>query len=118
MWWTEKERTTLAVLGAVSLAALGILLWQQRKPPLVIEPALEQTARWDAALASARQVDVNTATVAELERLPGIGPSLAQRIADDRVTHGPFRRPEELQRVKGIGPQTYDALKDYVTVNE
>ena len=116
MWLTEKERMTASILGAASLAALGLLMWQQQKPPLVIEPAEEQTAQWDAALASARQVDVNTATVAELQRLPGIGPSLAQRIIDDRAAHGPFQRPEELQRVKGIGPQTYDGLKDHVTV--
>lgn len=116
MWLTKKERMTASILGAVSLAALGLLLWQQRKSPLVIELAVEQAARWDARLASARQVDVNTATVAELERLPGIGPSLAQRIIDDRAAHGPFQRPEELQRVKGIGSQTYDGLKDHVTV--
>jgi len=117
MWLTEKERLTLAVLGALSLVAMGILWWQQQRPPIVVEPAPEQTAHWDQTLASARQIDVNTASVAELERLPGIGPTLAERIADDRAARGPFRRPEELQRVKGIGPQTYDELKDYVTVH-
>ena len=120
MWLTEKERLTLAVLGALALAALGVLWWQRQKPTLTIVAAPDsgQTAQWDAALALARQVDVNTASVAELKRLPGIGPSLARRIADDRATRGPFHRPEELQRVKGIGPQTYDDLKSYVTVNE
>ncbi|MBI4003908.1 MAG: helix-hairpin-helix domain-containing protein [Candidatus Omnitrophica bacterium] len=116
MWLTEKERMTASILGAVSLAALGTILWRQQRPPLVIEPALEQTAQWDAALVAARQVDVNTASVAELERLPGVGPTLARRIVDDRTVHGPFQRPEELQRVKGIGPQTYAGLKDHVTV--
>ena len=121
MWLTEKEQVTLATLGALALAALGVLIWQRHRPPLTIEGtpvAAQQADQWNGALASARQVDVNTATVAELERLPGIGPSLARRIADDRATHGPFRQPEELQRVKGIGPQTYDDLKSYVTVNE
>ena len=120
MWLTRNERVTLAMLAASALAALGVLWWQRQKPTLTIvaAPASVQAAQWDAALALARQVDVNTATVAELERLPGIGPSLARRIADDRAAHGPFHRPEELQRVKGIGPQTYDDLKSYVTVNE
>ena len=119
MWLTESERITLAMLGTLALAALGVLWWQRQKPTLTIAAAPDagQAARWDAALALARQVDVNTATVAELERLPGIGPSLAQRIAEDRAAHGLFQRPEELQRVKGIGPQTYDDLKDYVTVD-
>ena len=120
MWLTEKERVTLTILGALALAALGVLWWQRQKPTLTIvaAPDAGQAAQWDAALASARQVDVNTASVAELERLPGIGPLLARRIAEDRATHGPFQRPEELQRVKGIGPQTYDDLKSYVTANE
>lgn len=115
MWLTEKEQLTLAILGALSLAALGLLLWQRQTPPLVIEPALEQTAQWDAALASARQVDVNTATVAELERLPGVGPTLAERIVEYRSVHGRFRTPEELQHVHGIGPKTYEALRDHAT---
>ena len=120
MWLTDKERVTLAMLGALALAALGVLWRQGQKPALIIAaaPGAGQAAQWDAALALARQVDVNTATVAALERLPGVGPSLARRIADDRTAHGRFQRPEELQRVKGIGPQTYDDLKSYVTVNE
>jgi competence protein ComEA len=64
----------------------------------------------------AKQVDVNHATAQELERLPEIGPSLAQRIVEYRSAYGPFRTSEELQRVPGIGPKTYEALKDYVTV--
>lgn len=118
MWLTKQEQVTLTVLGAAALVALCLLLWQQQTPPLLIEGAPEpgQTAGWDAALALARQVDVNAASVAELERLPGVGPTLARRIADDRATRGRFRRPEELQRVHGIGPKTYEELKDYVTV--
>ena len=121
MWFSEKERVAFTVLGMLALAALGILLWQRQRPALTIvgtPVAPEQAVQWDAALASARHVDINTASAAELERLPGVGPTLARRITDDRATHGPFVRPEDLQRVKGIGPQTYDAFKDYVTVNE
>lgn len=117
-WLTESERRILAVLGALALVAVGVVLWQRRTPPLVIEgTALRavEGAAWDQALAAARSVDVNTAGVAELERLPQVGPSLAQRIVDDREAHGPFRSPEELSRVRGIGPKTVGALKDYVT---
>ena len=118
MWLTEKERVTVTVLGTLALAALGILIWRQQRPPLTVEGApvaSHQAAQWDAALASARQVDVNTATVAELERLPGVGPVLAQRIMDDRTRHGAFRDPEDLQRVNGVGPKTLEGMKDYVT---
>jgi len=63
-----------------------------------------------------RLVELNRATAEELERLPEIGPSLARRIVAYRDQHGPFRNPEDLQQVPGIGPKTFDALRDFVTV--
>lgn len=64
----------------------------------------------------AGRVNLNTATQAELETLPGIGPSKALAIIEYREQHGQFRSAEELQEVKGIGPKTWEALKDKVTV--
>ena len=118
MWFNEKERIALTVLGTLALAALGILLWQRHHLPLTVAgtPEPVQAAQWDAALADARQVDINTASAAELERLPGVGPTLAKRIVDDRSAHGPFQSPEDLQRVQGIGPKTYETLREYATV--
>ena len=96
---------------------LGVLLWQRRMPPLSVADAVAPVQRvdWDQALAAARRVDVNTATVAELERLPGIGPGLAERIAEDRAAHGPFHSMEDLERVPGIGPKIAALLTDYLT---
>ena len=136
---TEQERGTLTVLGVIALAALGVLV-RQRRPLDVVRAAVlsvprlafarsgqcraesrhevegrpAQAARWEQQLRDARRLDVNTASAAALERLPEVGPALAQRIVDDRTLHGRFRRPEELMRVKGIGPKTYDALREYV----
>lgn len=61
------------------------------------------------------KVNLNTATVEELDGLPGIGPATAQKIVDDRSRNGPFASPEDLMRVPGIGPKKFDALKDLVT---
>jgi competence protein ComEA len=61
-------------------------------------------------------VDLNTAGVAELDSLPGIGPVLAQRIVDHRSRQGPFRSVEELDDVPGIGPSTAAELAGLVTV--
>ena len=118
MWLTKTERIALTALGTLALIALGILLWQHQRPPLTIEgqPTASQAAQWDAALATARQVDVNTANAAELERLPGIGPLLAARVVDYRTAHGRFRTADELMQVPGIGPKTYEALRDFMTV--
>lgn len=65
-----------------------------------------------------RQVNVNTATAEELEALTGIGPALAQRIVEYRSSVGPFARPEDLQYVRGIGPNTAAALAPYVTIGD
>ena len=89
----------------------------ERKVPRALPVGLH-TAQWDHALASARQIDINTASAAELERLPGVGPTLARRIVESRDRDGPFNEPEELSRVKGIGPSTSRALHDYVTTTE
>jgi len=61
-------------------------------------------------------LDINQATAAELEKLPGIGPALARRIVEWREIHGPFRSVEDLLQVPGIGPKTLEGIRDKITV--
>ena|SRR2546427_4407320 len=61
------------------------------------------------------RIDIERATAAELERLPGIGPALAARIVAERVDHGPFRSPAGLLRVRGIGPRTLARILPYLS---
>ena len=61
-------------------------------------------------------VDLNAASVADLEALPGIGEATAQKIVDEREKNGPFATPEDLMRVPGIGEKKFESLKDLVTV--
>lgn len=63
-------------------------------------------------------VDINTAAEFELETLPGIGPTTAQKIVEYRETNGPFVSIEDIVNVPGIGPVTYDRIKDLITVGE
>lgn len=72
--------------------------------PAVATPV---TPRLDAV----RRIDVNTATLAELDMLPGVGPAIGRRIIDDREANGPFASVDDLQRVSGIGPRTVEKIK-------
>ncbi|HEX6684472.1 MAG TPA: ComEA family DNA-binding protein [Candidatus Limnocylindrales bacterium] len=60
------------------------------------------------------KVNLNTASLAQLDTLPGVGPVLAQRIIDFRAKRGGFRSVEELRQVDGIGEETFARLKDLV----
>ncbi|MBN1829384.1 MAG: helix-hairpin-helix domain-containing protein [Deltaproteobacteria bacterium] len=59
-------------------------------------------------------ININTAPVEELVKLKRIGPSYAQRIVDYRKTQGPFKKPEDIMKVQGIGMKTLEANKDRI----
>jgi comEA protein len=61
-------------------------------------------------------ININTATLAQLDSLPGIGPVLAQRIIDYREAHGPFTSLSQLTLVEGIGQKKLEAALDLITI--
>lgn len=65
--------------------------------------------------AGARGIDLNTASASELERLPGVGPVLAGRIASFRADHGPFEEIEDLLDVPGIGEAKLASMRDAIS---
>jgi competence protein ComEA len=70
----------------------------------------------DTSHVNAGRVNINAATVDELDALPGIGPTTAQNIVDHRLQHGPFQVIQEIQNVPGIGPATFTGIQDYISV--
>ena len=62
-------------------------------------------------------LDINTATAEELETVPHIGPTLAERIIEYRQEHGPFHQVDDLLAVKGIGKALLEKIKPYLTVS-
>ena len=60
-------------------------------------------------------LNLNTASAQQLDMLPGVGPSTAQKIIDYRQAH-PFRSVRQLMRIKGIGRKTFDRLRPYLSV--
>jgi len=66
--------------------------------------------------ASTELININTASIAELDTLPGIGATTAQKIIDYREQNGPFINAEDIINVQGIGTVTYERIKDLITV--
>lgn len=62
------------------------------------------------------KININTASLAELQKLPRIGPKVAQRIIDYRKEHGKFKKAEEIMKVRGISEKTYKKIKDLIIV--
>ncbi len=67
-------------------------------------------------LTNGQRYDINTASVAELTSLPGIGESIAQNIVNYRKVNGGFKAIEELKTIKGIGDKKYNEIKDLIKV--
>ncbi len=70
-----------------------------------------------AFAASGGTVNVNTATVDQLQLLPRIGPAVAQRIVEHREKNGAFKSLEDLMLVRGIGESTFEQIKPYVALS-
>jgi competence protein ComEA len=116
-------------LNGVDLAALNLarpladgeqVLVGVTTPPGVVTQGAPVPGGPAAGSASTAQpgppVNLNTATLEQLETLPGVGPVLAQRIVEFRMSQGRFAQVEDLQNVTGIGEQKYADLRDRVTV--
>lgn len=95
------------VLVALASIGAGVSAWSGRTAPTIL-------ATGDAPAVSPT-IDLNTATPAQLEALPMIGPKRAEAIVADRARRGPFRSVEDLDRVHGIGPRTVERLRPFVT---
>jgi len=70
----------------------------------------------DVVTSTTELININTASIAELDALPGIGPTTAQKIVEYREQTGPFINTEDIINVSGIGPGTYERIKDLITV--
>jgi len=94
--------TLRPIIRALVVPVLGLTL-----------TAAPQTRADEAA--AKKVVNVNQASAAELERLPRVGPKLAERIVAHRSQHGAFKRVEDLMEVKGVGEKTFALLKPYLS---
>ena len=63
-------------------------------------------------------IDLNRATARELVQLPGVGEVIAKRIVDFREEHGPFKRVEDLMKIKGIGEKSLERIRPYIRIGK
>jgi len=100
-----------------SMATVGPGAPAAAAPAATEAPATTTAAPAPVAPAgSTGKINVNTATAAELETLPGIGPTKAAAIVSDREQNGPYASCDDLARVSGIGPATVSGIRDLCTV--
>jgi competence protein ComEA len=104
------------VRNALVLTALLVLTTSAAS---IAAPAQQTAAQKPASPTTtlvAAPINVNTATSAELEKLPGVGPAMALRIVEYRQKNNGFKKLEDLMQVKGIGEKTFLKLKPLVTI--
>jgi competence protein ComEA len=82
-----------------------------------IEPGRPPLAEEEAPPPPGPKVNINQAHRYELHRLPGVGSEMTAKIVRHRMKHGPFKRPEDLMQIKGIGEKFFVGLKPYVVVS-
>ncbi len=110
--WTQLQ--PLVTVGGAAPVAPVAAIPSTEPAPAPATPAPAPVAPAPAAISSAR-VNINTADAVKLEDLPGIGPSKAAAILDDRSKNGPFATCQDLGRVPGIGPATITNMGDACT---
>jgi competence protein ComEA len=129
-WDSRAEQALAAAGGASAEADLTLINLAQRvydeqqvHVPVRGEPATPAPppsapykSSTAALLKPGQKVNINTADLSQLDLLPGIGPALAQRIVDYRQANGPFARPDDIKKVKGIGDSIYEQLQELITV--
>lgn len=71
---------------------------------------------WLLPAQAQERININTASAVELTRLPGIGPTLAERIVSHRHKHGPFKRPQDLIIVRGISARRYRPIAHLISI--
>jgi len=137
MWGLTRQEQRIALFLLITFAVGCMVLWwrRQRPAPPVDARVIREFAERSATAApesaqvslsspsalpveksAAGPINLNSATIAELMELPGIGAVMAKRIVDHRRAHGRFAKPEELLKIKGIGKKTFEKLRPLIAV--
>lgn len=86
--------------------------------PTAAPPVAGASPAPDSSTTAGGKVNINSASAAQLDALPGIGPVIAQRVVDYREAHGPFTSVEQITAVSGIGDKLFEKIKDQITTGD
>jgi competence protein ComEA len=112
---TGEADTTL--INLAKLVEDGMQIWVPSQIEGDFNPENPEHPEMDPhSVIEAGQININTANQGELETLSGIGPVIAKAIIQYRQEHGPFDEIEAIQAVSGIGPATFEKIKDFITL--
>lgn len=95
----RKQRVVHVAMFLLAMLLLPVLGYSKKKPPM-------------------HPVNLNSASALELQQVPGIGPSTADKILQMRKSYGAFKSVDDLLAIKGIGPKKLDKMKKYLTVGK
>jgi len=133
--FSQLQIRALTILLATFIIGLGIKYWRDSQPLPEVDPKLEerfiaiaeslntlelsQEKLLPAAVTADQngKLNINTATMEQLQRLPGIGPVLAERIIKFRDKNGNFPNVNDLRKVQGIGKKTLENLSDLIIID-
>ena len=96
---SRRHRTLLSGLLLLAILLMPVLLCAKKKPPV-------------------HPINLNSASAAELQQVPGIGPSTADKILQMRKSYGAFKSVDDLLAIKGIGPKRLEKMRKYLTAGK
>lgn len=117
---SRAEKIVIIILILAALLGLGVNYYKKINQQVDLRVEASQLSKSnidiDKLILKTKLVNINKSTPEELTRLSGIGPVLAQRIIDYRNTHGGFEKIEDITKVKGIGPDKFNQMKEYLVL--
>ena len=119
MKFTKEEKIALIFVITSLFLGIAAIAFKNMRPQAgdVIKfnwKEAEASKKINPALACKGGVNINEASLGELIKLNRVGPALAERIISYRKKYGPFKRPEEIKNIKGIGEKTYEKMKEQI----
>ena len=118
---TAQEKKVIISLGAFAVLGLAVLAYRTyfARPTLRVVHSVTgpgAAADYKKIMEGRSTVNINTADASRIEALPGVGPKLAKEIVDYRAEHGLFLLKEDLRKVKGIGGNKFNGIKDFIAL--